>query len=133
MNYGLSYRERHNLNESALTDAQRTLHYIAENMRMEKSISEDGYKHFQQAIEALSGSEKPNKWIPVSERYPTDENKRYLVCYEDGCITIEYLYFDGAGYPFFSEMELGVIAWMPFIVPEPYKASPTGAESEDKE
>lgn len=53
MNYGLSYREKHNLSESALTDAQRTLHYIAENMRMEKSISEDGYKHFQQAIEAL--------------------------------------------------------------------------------
>lgn len=53
MNYGLSYREKYNLNESDLTVAQRTLHYIAENMRMEKSISEDGYNHFQQAIKAL--------------------------------------------------------------------------------
>ena len=53
MNYELSYREKHNLNESDLTDAQRTLHYIAENMRMQKSISEDGYKDFQQAIKAL--------------------------------------------------------------------------------
>lgn len=60
-------------------------------------------------------------WIPVSEKYPTDENKRYLVCYEDGCITIEYLYFDGAGYPFFSEMELGVIAWMP--LPKPFEGN----------
>ena len=59
------------------------------------------------------------KWIPVSERYPTDINKCYLVCYKDGCITIEYLYFDDDGYPFFSEMELGVVAWMP--LPEPYK------------
>lgn len=57
-------------------------------------------------------------WIPVSERYPTDANKSYLVCYEDGCITIEHLYFDGDGNPFFSEMELGVEAWMP--LPEPY-------------
>ena len=68
-------------------------------------------------------AEKPNKWIPVSERYPTDTSKSYLVCYEDGCITIEDLYFgfdfDGNGYPFFSEMELGVVAWMP--LPEPYK------------
>lgn len=53
MNYEISYREKHKLNESDLTVAQRTLHFIAENMRMKKSISEDGYKHFQQAIEAL--------------------------------------------------------------------------------
>ena len=70
--------------------------------------------------------EKVGYWIPVSERYPTDANKSYLVCYEDGCITIEHLYFDGDGNPFFSEMELGVVAWMP--LPERYKASSTGAE-----
>lgn len=58
-------------------------------------------------------------WIPVNERYPTDTNKDYLVCYEDGCITIEYLYINDDGYPFFSGMELGVMAWMP--LPEPYK------------
>ena len=69
-------------------------------------------------------------WTPVSERYPTDINKDYLVCYEDGCITIEHLYFnDYDGDPFFSEMELGVVAWMP--LPKPYMASPAGAESEE--
>jgi hypothetical protein len=36
-----------------MTEAQETLYYIAENMKMDKSISEDGYKHFQQAIKAL--------------------------------------------------------------------------------
>ena len=36
MNYELSYREKHNLNESDLTDAQRALHYIAENMKTQK-------------------------------------------------------------------------------------------------
>jgi hypothetical protein len=36
-----------------MTEAQKTLHYIAENMKMQKSISEEGYKHFQMAIKAL--------------------------------------------------------------------------------
>lgn len=57
MNYELSYIEKHNLSVSALTDAQKTLHFIAENMRMQKSISVDGYNHFQQAIEALGNAE----------------------------------------------------------------------------
>lgn len=69
-------------------------------------------------------------WTPVSKRYPEDTNKCYLVCYEGGCITIEDLYLDGDGYPFFSAMELGVVAWMP--LPEPYKASPTVAEGSEE-
>lgn len=36
-----------------MTDAQKTLYYIAENMKMEKKISDEGYEHFQQAIKAL--------------------------------------------------------------------------------
>ena len=36
-----------------MTEAQKTLYYIAENMRMEKKISDEGYKHFQMAIKAL--------------------------------------------------------------------------------
>lgn len=72
-------------------------------------------------LEKAKSMTKPNTWIPVSERYPTDTSKRYLVCYEDGCITIEDLYFDGDGNPFFSEMELGVIAWMP--LPEPFEGN----------
>lgn len=36
-----------------MTEAQKTLYYIAENMKMDKSISEEGYRHFQIAIKAL--------------------------------------------------------------------------------
>lgn len=74
------------------------------------------FAEIQKAYE-IGKAENPSKWIPVSERYPTDTSKRYLVCYEDGCITIEHLYFDGDGHPFFSEMELGVVAWMPLPLP----------------
>lgn len=53
MIYCKNYCEEKGISTSKLNEAQRTLHYIAENMRMEKKISEDGYKHFQQAIKAL--------------------------------------------------------------------------------
>lgn len=36
-----------------MTEAQKTLYYIAENMKMEKKISDEGYQHFQMAIKAL--------------------------------------------------------------------------------
>lgn len=83
---------------------------------LEENIDYGGISEaYKLAIKALD----QDKWIPVSERYPTDTNKCYLVCYEDGCITIEYLYFNDDEEPFFSEMELGVVAWM--SLPEPYK------------
>ena len=36
-----------------MTEAQKTLYYIAENMKLEKKISDEGYQHFQMAIKAL--------------------------------------------------------------------------------
>ena len=36
-----------------MTRAQICLYHIAENMRLDKSIGEEGYKYFQQAIKAL--------------------------------------------------------------------------------
>ena len=36
-----------------MNEAQKTLYYIAENMHMQKTISEEGYQHFQRAIELL--------------------------------------------------------------------------------
>lgn len=51
--YCESYCEEKGISTSELNEAQRTLYYIAENMKMEKSISEDGYKHFQMAIKAI--------------------------------------------------------------------------------
>ena len=36
-----------------MTEAQKCLYYIAENMRIDKSISKEGYEYFQQAIKLL--------------------------------------------------------------------------------
>ena len=36
-----------------MTEAQKCLYHIAENMRMDKSISKEGYEYCQQAIKAL--------------------------------------------------------------------------------
>jgi len=52
-----------------MTEAQKTLYYIAENMKIDKSISKEGYEHFQQAIKAL---EKQNEWVLCSERMPKE-------------------------------------------------------------
>ena len=70
-------------------------------------------------------------WIPVSERLPED-NKTYLV-------TVELTFARGERYVSqerkdnwdkLKECGHEIIAWMP--LPEPYKASPTGSESEEK-
>ena len=53
MTYCKNYCEEKGISTSKLNEAQRTLHYIAENMKMAKSISEEGYTHFQIAIKAL--------------------------------------------------------------------------------
>lgn len=49
----MNYCEEKGISTSKLNEAQRTLYFIAENMKMNKSISEEGYEHFQQAIKAL--------------------------------------------------------------------------------
>lgn len=53
MTYSKSYCEEKEISISELNEAQRTLYYIAENLKMDNSISEEGYKHFQMAIKAL--------------------------------------------------------------------------------
>ena len=53
MTYCKNYCEETEISTSQLNEAQRTLYYIAENMKMDKSISEEGYRHFQMAIKAL--------------------------------------------------------------------------------
>ena len=53
MKYCKNYCEDKGISTSKLNEAQRTLYYIAENMKMNKSINKEGYKHFQMAIKAL--------------------------------------------------------------------------------
>ena len=49
----MNYCEEKGISTSKLNEAQKTLYFIAENMKMDKSISEEGYEHFQLAIKAL--------------------------------------------------------------------------------
>lgn len=65
----MNYCEEKCISTSKLNEAQRTLYYIAENMKMDKSISKEGYEYFQQAIKAL---EEQNDWIPCSEQMPKE-------------------------------------------------------------
>lgn len=53
MKYCKDYCEEKGISTSELNEIQKTLYYIAENMKMGKSISKEGYEHFQQAIKAL--------------------------------------------------------------------------------
>lgn len=94
------------------------------------------------AIKALSSSENPNKWIPVSERLP-EEKGTYLVTQK--ATFTDYVYISVAGYAlnlhdvdeydfegkkragwYEYDSEYGyyeidnVVAWM--SLPEPYKA-----------
>lgn len=54
IDYAPSYCEKNGISTSDLNQSQRTLHFIAENMRMNESISVEGYEDFQKAISALS-------------------------------------------------------------------------------
>ena len=74
-----------------------------------------------------------NRWIPCGERLPEDDQAVLVWCPQYKNIYCAYLekeqwWIFGA---FVQIVPNGVVAWMP--LPNPYKASPTGAESEDKE
>ena len=79
MKYCKNYCEEKEISTSELNEAQRTLYYIAENMKMDKSISEEGYRHFQKAIEALE-QETTGYWI-VGRIFPTKVGDENLIEY----------------------------------------------------
>lgn len=99
--------------------------------------SEESHTAMMMAIDALSSSEKPNKWISVSEGLP-EKDSDVIVCCENGGMEVAYYHIDDTYYPtqyadlnetgWFNENDDALyfepIAWMP--LPEPYKA-----ESED--
>jgi hypothetical protein len=84
----------------------------------------------QKAYE-IGKAEKPNKWIPVSERYPED-GQHILFSTKTGCVFEGRYSADTSAHNWLSYKDDTyawnnvVTAWMP--LPEPYKASPTGAE-----
>ena len=65
-----------------MTEAQKTLYYIAENMKMDKSISEEGYEHFQMAIKALEQEpRKKGHWIMTNDYFTgAYESIDYVEC-----------------------------------------------------
>ena len=72
-----------------------------------------------------------NGWIPCSERLP-EKNDVYLVAINSyGCPTRDVDGFVSQSVRKWEMYGKSVVAWMP--LPEPYKASPTGAEGSDKE
>ena len=93
----------------------------------------------------LCADENLNEWIPASEKLPETDGV-YIVTrrlFDNQIDTEPYYmvdacYFDGSN-TWHNDNRINhsrhlledIIAWMP--LPEPYKASPTGAESENKE
>jgi hypothetical protein len=89
------------------------------------------FAEIQKAYE-IGKAENPNKWIPVSERLPEDKTAVLVWCPQYKNIYCAYLekeqwWIFGA---FVQIVPNEVVAWMP--LPEPYNASPTGAERSDK-
>lgn len=73
-----------------------------------------------------SSSEKPNKWIPVSERLPDECD--YKSCYEvedgavlwtneDGLVGMGYYYESTKTWSDIEDNPIAVIAWMPLLSP----------------
>lgn len=108
-------------------EAIRMLVRIKERINFEVTDAQGKMDALNMAIRALSGSENPNKWIPVSERLPEIHNymQEYIVTIKGNLIRTAF-FTETNGESWWSIDN--VIAWMP--LPEPYKASPTGAESE---
>ena len=97
------------------------------------------FAEIQKAYE-IGKAENPNRWIPVSERLPeltindSVAGKQYtedVLVYDGADLRVGYFVrndkLDFSYWVAYGEDVYEPIAWMPI---EPYKASPTGAESE---
>jgi hypothetical protein len=133
--YSELYSDDDNYRANRIIDAADE---YAEDSRSEKPNYTDAeiqkmqdleFAEIQKAYE-IGKAENPNKWIPVSERLPEDKTAVLVWCPQYKNIYCAYLekeqwWIFGA---FVQIVPNEVVAWMP--LPEPYNASPTGAESE---
>lgn len=132
-----------------MTREEAILHMTLRRAELKNSVSDldEDIKAFDMAIEALSSSEKPNRWIPVSERLPKGSDivllslpphidpdgekcSASVICgHYIGGKDKEWGLSDGDtfGYGLVSVKKgTNPIAWMP--LPNPYKAD--GGEEE---
>lgn len=71
-------------------------------------------------LEEMSNSEKPNKWIPISESMPPF-GEDVLVCDLDGDMYITHLHLNGTwGFEYCGNKIKNVVAWQE--LPLPWKA-----------
>ena len=132
-------------NETARREIESLDYYLQNHT---DDYSEESHTAMMMAMDALSSSEKPNKWIPVSERLP-ELNRPLLVT------TYHRVYYGhlisesgNYGYPIFRIHGLGdknrdwvqetmshepyslgrIDAWMYLDIPEPYKVEPQESE-----
>ena len=121
-----------------MSDAERAISNLTYAIRWNDRPTN---KSMEMAIKALRMSE----WIPVSERLP--EAFRFVNCTchsliddrEDWVVETVYVpqpynspYSDWGNIPMLNRCDCEVIAWMYRDIPEPYKASPTGAERSEE-
>lgn len=77
MEYCKNYCVEKGISVSKLNEAQRILYYIAENMMLTNSISEEGYRDFQIAIKTLEQEPFINKTC-VSEGVCNEDKIKVL-------------------------------------------------------
>jgi len=100
MTYCKNYCEEKGISTSKLNEAQKTLYYIAENMKIDKSISEEGYRHFQMAIKAL-------------EQEPCDD-----AISRKAVLNLKQTFYDNAGYET-DYVDIEDIKDLPPVYPQP--------------
>ena len=117
---------------SELLDKQVVLDTIFDKMeKVENADTVLGMAVAMGVVKELPPVEQKQAWIPVSERLP-EKNDVYLVAINSyGCPTRDVDGFSSQSVRKWEMYGKSVVAWMP--LPEPYKASPTGAEGSDKE